>query len=156
MKLTNKQLKQIIKEELNKVLEAYIPHHHIRPPEFDSRSGQNYPEHEDKLRDLYMDPQGRNQARDLAGALDEPIDIPVDASWTENDLTLPIFDKSKYKFFGSRVAKDGTQYTFRWNPTKQKYEVTFQLPWGIGDGAGQGGFSYFDDYEEAKEMYSRN
>tara|TARA_Y100000593_G_C4219676_1_gene291127 strand:- start:108 stop:614 length:507 start_codon:yes stop_codon:yes gene_type:complete len=168
MKLTNKQLKQIIKEELDKVLEAYRPHHHIRPPEFDSRTEKNYPEHEEKLRSLYMSGGGREQARELAQGLRyddelpddeqvvEPIDIPVDASWTENDLTLPIFDKSKHKFFGARVAKDGTQYSFRWNPTKQKYEVTFQLPWGIGDGAGQGGFSYFDDYQEAKEMYSRN
>jgi len=44
MKLTNKQLKQIIKEELSKVLEAYMPHHHVRSPEFDSRSKKNYPE----------------------------------------------------------------------------------------------------------------
>ena len=156
MKLTNKQLKQIVKEELNKVLEAYMPHHHVRPPEFDSRSEKNYPEYEEKLKNLYMSDGGRDQARELAGALEEPIDIPVDASRTEDDLTLPIFDKSKHKFFGARVAKDGTQYTFRWNPTKQKYEVTFPLPWGIGGGAGQGGFSYFDDYQEAKEMYSRD
>ena len=57
MKLTNKQLKQIIKEEMDKVLEAY------RPPEFDSRSKKNYPEYEDKLRDMYMDPEGRSQAK---------------------------------------------------------------------------------------------
>ena len=156
MKLTNKQLKQIIKEELNKVLEAYMPHHSIRPPEFDSRSRKNYPEYEEKLTNLYMSDDGRDQARELAGALEEPIDIPVDASRTEDDLTLPIFDKSKHKFFGVRVDKDGVELNFRWNPQQQKYQVSYQLPWDIGDGAGQGGFSYFDDYEKAKEMYSRN
>ena len=156
MKLTNKQLKQIIKEELNKVLEAYIPHHHIRPPEFDSRSGKNYPEYEEKLRNLYMSDDGRDQARELAGALEEPIDIPVNASRTEEDLVLPIFDKSKGKNFGVRIDKDGVELNFSWVPWKKKYVVSYQLPWGIGDGSGQGGFLEFDDYQEAKETYSRN
>ena len=157
MKLTNKQLKRIIKEELNKVLEAYMPHHHVRPPEFDSRSEKNYPEYEEKLRDMYMSDDGRDQARELAGALEEPIDIPVDASRTEDDLTLPIFDKSKHKFFGVRVDKNGVELNFSWNPQQQKYEVNFVLPYDYpGGGGGQGGFSYFEDYEKAKEMYSRN
>ena len=157
MKLTNKQLKQIIKEELNKVLEAYMPHHYVRPPEFDSRSGKNYPEYEEKLRNLYMSDGGRDQARELAGALEEPIDIPVDASRTEDDLILPIFDKSKHQDFGVRYDKDGVQLNFRWNSDQQKYVVSFLLPYDYpGGGGGQGGFSYFDDYQEAKEMYSRN
>jgi hypothetical protein len=157
MKLTNKQLKQIIKEELSKVLEAYIPPHHIRPPEFDSRSGQNYPEYEEKLRNLYMSDDGRDQARELAGALEEPIDIPVDASRTEDDLTFPIFDKSKRQHFGVRYNKDGVEFQFGWDPKQQKYEVSFQLPYNYpGGGGGNGGFSYFDDYEKAKERYSRN
>ena len=47
---------------------------YYRPPEFDINAPKQYPEYEDKLGELYKsDP---NQARELAGALDEPIDIP--------------------------------------------------------------------------------
>tara|TARA_E500000305_G_C3909596_1_gene182731 strand:- start:176 stop:616 length:441 start_codon:yes stop_codon:yes gene_type:complete len=146
MKLTKNKLEQLILQEME----------YYRPPEFDSRSRKNYPEYEEKLKNLYMSDDGRDQARELAGALEEPIDIPVDASRTEDDLTLPIFDKSKHKFFGVRVDKDGVELNFRWNPQQQKYQVSYQLPWDIGDGAGQVGFSYFEDYEKAKEMYYRN
>ena len=69
MKLTNKQLKQIIKEELETVLNEI----YYRPPEFDVNAPKQYPEYEDKLGELYQsDP---NQAKELAGALDEPIDV---------------------------------------------------------------------------------
>tara|TARA_B100000214_G_scaffold147678_1_gene105619 strand:- start:463 stop:948 length:486 start_codon:yes stop_codon:yes gene_type:complete len=69
MKLTNKQLKQIIKEELQSVLKEV----YYRPPEFNVSASKQYPEYEDKLGELYKnDP---NQARELSGALDEPIDV---------------------------------------------------------------------------------
>ena len=69
MKLTNKQLKQIIKEELQTVLKEV----YYRPPEFDTNTPKQHPEYEEKLGELYKsDP---NQARELAGALDEPIDV---------------------------------------------------------------------------------
>ncbi len=148
MKLTNKQLKQIIKEELNKVLEAY------RPAEFDSRSEKNYPEYEDKLRNMYMDPEGREQAKDLAGALDEPIDIPIDASRTEEDLILPIFDKSKVHTFKHKVTNDGIQMNLNWSPRRQQYVVSYLLPRNYpGGGGGQGGFVNYDNYHEALKAY---
>tara|TARA_A100001391_G_scaffold72720_1_gene46623 strand:- start:42 stop:554 length:513 start_codon:yes stop_codon:yes gene_type:complete len=166
MKITNEQLKQIIKEELDKVFEAYRPHHSIRPPEFDSRTEKNYPEHQDKLRNLYMSDEGREQARELAQGLRyddklpddeqvvEPIDIPVDASRTEDDLTLPIFDKSKDYSFGSRYTDDGIEIHFFWNPRQKQYVISYQIPYGYpGGGGGQGGFLNYDSYEEAAKAY---
>ena len=69
MKLTNKQLKKIIKEEIHTVLKEV----YYRPPEFDVSDPKQYPEYEDKLGELYKN--NPNQARELAGALDEPIDV---------------------------------------------------------------------------------
>ena len=155
MKITNEQLKQIIKEELSKVLEAYRPHHSIRPPEFDSRSEKNYPEYEDKLRNLYMDPEGREQAKELAGALDEPIDIPVNASRTEDDLTIPIFDKSKDQNLKHRITDSGIQMNLFWNSRQQQYVVSYEIPYNYPHGgAGQGGFMNYDNYEEALKDYN--
>ena len=154
MKLTNKQLRQIIKEELNKVLESYTPHHSIRPPEFDSRSRKNYPEYEEKLTNLYMSDDGRDQARELAGALDEPIDIPVDASRTEDDLTIPVFDKSKDRSFEHRYSDSGIELHLYWNPRQQQFVVSYQLPYDYpGGGGGQGGFINYDNYQEALKAY---
>ena len=63
MKLTKKKLEQLILQEME----------YYRPPEFDVSAPKQYPEYEDKLGELYKsDP---NQARELAGALDEPIDV---------------------------------------------------------------------------------
>ena len=166
MKLTNKQLKQIIKEELSKVLEAYRPHHSIRPPEFDSRSEKEYPQHSKTLSDMYMSDDGRSQARELAQGLRyddelpddeqvvEPIDIPVDASRTEDDLTFPIFDKSKDRSFDHRYSDSGIELHLYWDPRKQKFVVSYQIPYGYpGGGGGQGGFIEYDDYQEALKRY---
>ena len=155
MKITNKQLKQIIKEEMDKVLEAYRPHQHIRSPEFDSRSKKNYPEYEDKLTNMYMDPEGRSQAKELAGALDEPIDIPIDASRTEEDLTFPIFDKSKDYIFKHRISDTGIESRLFWDSGSQQYVINYQIPYDHPSGAGgQGGFINYDDYQEALKAYN--
>jgi len=75
MKITNAQLKQIIKEELNKVLKESYSGEYFRPAEFDPRAKKNYPQHSDKLTDMYKDDPA--QAMSLASALEEPLDIEV-------------------------------------------------------------------------------
>ena len=75
MKITNAQLKRIIKEELSKVLQESYTGEYFRPAEFDSRAQKAYPEYEKKLTDRYK--QDPSQAMSLASALDEPLDVEV-------------------------------------------------------------------------------
>jgi hypothetical protein len=102
-----------------------------------------------------MSDEGREQAKDLAGALEEPIDIPIDASRTEGDLTIPIFDKSKDHSFGHRYTDGGIEVHLFWNAGQQQYVVSYQIPYDYpGGGGGQGGFINYDDYQEALEAYN--
>ena len=92
MKITNKKLKQIIKEELNKVIQEITRDDHEfkkRRQKADSMISSirvfgdesqkiQYPQFAKKLADYYQgDEESRTQALNLADALDEPIDVPL-------------------------------------------------------------------------------
>ena len=99
MKITNQQLKQIIKEELNKVLKemTFDPNDHVDRDSIEFEKMKNrfkghhyrshgsldqpveYPEYSEKLATIYSSgEEGRNQAKELADSLGEPIDIPIE------------------------------------------------------------------------------
>ena len=77
MKLTKKKLEQLILQEMR----------HFRPPQFDPRAEKNYPDYAQKLSNLYK--QDPEQAKSLADALDEPIDVEVPQKEYEDFEELP-------------------------------------------------------------------
>ena len=93
MKITDNQLKQIIKEEFDKVFQEMTRDERefkkrrqkinsMIPPirrVFGDKSQEANPDFAAKLTKLYQhDEEGRNQALDLADTLGEPIDVPVE------------------------------------------------------------------------------
>ena len=166
MKITNKQLTQIIKEELEKVLNEMTRDEY----EFQKRRKSSQPIAGDdivlgsedpmatphpqrhKLYNMLKSgkPEDSNQAIELAKAVYDPLEI----SASGDNKTLPIFDKSKPHTFGHRFTNDGIQKQLYWNPSQKKYVVSYLLPYDYpGGGAGQGGFLRFDSYEEARKAY---
>ena len=111
MKLTNEQLKQIIKEELNKVMKEMTrgeyefqqsrermadPFHHRIYGGDDQ--GNEYPQHADKLAAVYRTgPEGEIQAKELADALDVPIDLPMKGISADEDGSAYIDRSPPYK-----------------------------------------------------------
>ena len=167
MKITNEQLKQIIKEELNKVMKEMTRDKH----EFEKRRKSSQPITGDYVRlgsedstaephsqrhKLYNmlrsgEPEDRNQAIELAKAIDDPLEVPVSG----DNLTVPIFDKSKDHSFGHRITDSGIQMGLFWNSRQQKYVVSYEIPYDYPyGGAGQGGFMNYDDYQEALKNYN--
>ena len=167
MKLTNKQLTQIIKEELDKVLKEMTRDEY----EFEKRRKSSQPITGDYVRlgsedstaephsqrhKLYNmlrsgEPEDRNQAIELAKAIDDPLEVPVSG----DNLTVPIFDKSKDHSFGHRITDSGIQMGLFWNSRQQKYVVSYEIPYDYPyGGAGQGGFMNYDDYQEALKDYN--
>ena len=167
MKLTNKQLRQIIKEELNKVLKEMTRDEYefekarknrqmtagdyVRLGSEDSTAKPHPQRH--KLYNMLKsgEPEDRNQAMELAKAIDDPLEVPVSG----DDLTVPVFDKSKDYTFGNRITDSGIQMSLFWDPNQQKYVVSYQIPYDYPHGgAGQGGFINYDDYQEALKDYN--
>ena len=72
-----------------------------------------------------------------------------------DNLTVPIFDKSKDHSFGHRITDSGIQMGLFWNSRQQKYVVSYEIPYDYPyGGAGQGGFMNYDDYQEALKDYN--
>ena len=90
MKLTNKQLRQIIKEELEKLFEEEKSY--VRSVADESKPVKN-PKHAAKLSRLAKDDY--NLARELADTLDEPLDTEVDS---KNMKTIPAKKYSMEQF----------------------------------------------------------
>ena len=166
MKITNKQLTQIIKEELEKVLNEMTRNEY----EFQKRRKSSQPIAGDdivlgsedpmatphpqrhKLYNMLKSgkPEDKNQAIELAKAVEDPLEI----SASGDNKTLPIFDKSKDHSFGHRFTDSGIEIHFDWDPRQQQYVVSYQIPYGYpGGGGGQGGFLNYDSYNEALKSY---
>ena len=118
MKITSQQIKQIIKEELNKVLKEMT----FDERDFEDRDSieftkmknrfkgghyrshgsldqpVEYPEYSKKLASIYTSgEEGRNQAIDLADTLGEPIDVPLEDMGTDSTTFKNIKRPPMYK-----------------------------------------------------------
>ena len=142
MKITNQQLKQIIKEELNKVLKemTFDPNDHEGRDSIEFAKMKNrfkgghhrshgsldqpveYPEYAEKLATIYTSgEEGRNQAIDLADTLGEPIDVPLedmgmDSATFKNIKRPPMYKQreviDKYFAMFDKAGVEPTQENF--------------------------------------------
>ena len=146
MKLTKQKLEQLILQEMK----------YYRPPQFDPRAEKNYPEHADKLSNLYK--TDAKQATSLADSLDEPIDVEVPLSMYKDEDFLPAgirqFEQNSY------VTFDGTTFgfvEFFYNTDSKEFIVAYYK-----GPSSTGGFEFmpklskeFSNSKEAIEYYNK-
>ena len=146
MKLTKQKLQQLILQEMQ----------YYRPPEFDSRAEKNYPDYAQKLSNLYK--QDPEQAKSLAGSLDEPIDVEVPLSMYKDEDFLPAgirqFEQNSY------VTFDGITFgfvEFFYNTDSKEFIVAYYK-----GPSSTGGFEFmpklskeFSNSKEAIEYYNK-
>ena len=149
MKLTKNKLEQLILQEMR----------HFRPPQFDPRAEKNYPDYAQKLSNLYK--QDPEQAKSLADALDEPLDVEVPQKEYEDFEELPFgihqfHQESPVLLHGMHVG----QIEIYFHTQEQKWFVNYFL---METYKGKSSFVFnaglskeFSNFEEAVKYYNWN